>query len=106
MIICTDEDNPKLPTKGGLARYLGISRETIYDWSSKYEEFSDIVEDLFAEQEDMLIQNGLTNKFNASITKVILTKHGYREGVDMTTNDKDLPTPIASVSRNDSISED
>ena len=29
-----------------------------------------------------------------TIAKVLLTKHGYREGIDQTTNDKDLPTPI------------
>jgi len=84
----------KIPTKGGLARYLGVARETLYDWASKYKEFSDIMEDLGAEQEDRLINNGLSGSYNPTISKVLLTKHGYREGIDQTTNDKDLPIPI------------
>lgn len=84
----------KLPTKGGLARYLGVSRETLYAWSKEKPEFSDIMEDLGAEQEDKLINNGLSGDYNPTIAKVLLTKHGYREGIDNTTNDKDLPTPL------------
>lgn len=76
----------KIPTKGGLARYLGVARETLYDWASKYPEFSDIMEDLGAEQEERLINNGLSGTYNQTITKVLITKHGYREGVDNTSN--------------------
>ena len=57
-------------------------------------EFSAIIEQLQAEQEDRLINNGLSGNYNPTIAKVLLTKHGYREGVDQTTNDKDLPTPV------------
>ena len=84
----------KLPTKGGLAVYLGVARETLYDWASKYDEFSDIMEELGAIQEERLINNGISGDYNPTIAKVLLTKHGYREGIDQTTNDKDLPTPI------------
>lgn len=84
----------KLPTKGGLAVYLGVARETLYDWASKYDEFSDVMEQLGAIQEERLINNGISGDYNPTIAKVLLTKHGYREGIDQTTNDKDLPTPI------------
>ena len=75
----------KIPTKGGLARYLGVSRDTLYEWSREHKEFSDIMEELGAEQEDRLINNGLSGDYNPTIAKVLLTKHGYREGIDATT---------------------
>lgn len=72
----------KLPTKGGLARFLGVSRETLYAWSKEKPEFSDIMEQIGAEQEDKLINNGLSGDYNSTIAKVLLTKHGYRDAVD------------------------
>jgi hypothetical protein len=77
----------KVPTKGGLARYLGVARDTLYDWASKYPEFSDIMEEIGAEQEDRLINNGLSGDYNPTIAKVLLTKHGYREGLEQTAKD-------------------
>jgi hypothetical protein len=82
------EDRPvysvkvKLPTKGGLAVYLKVSRETLYQWADEHKLFSDIMEELGAIQEDRLINNGLSGDYNPTISKVLLTKHGYREGVD------------------------
>lgn len=99
------EDRPtysikvKLPTIEGLAVYLKVSRDTIYDWEKKYKEFSYILTQLRAEQADKLINNGLSGDYNPTIAKVLLTKHGYREGIDQTTNDKDLPAPIMPLNR-------
>jgi len=89
----------KMPSKGGLAVYLGVSRETLYAWAKEKPEFSDIMEQMGAIQEDRLLNKGLSGDYSPVIAKVLLTKHGYREGIDQTTNDKDLPTPIASVQR-------
>ena len=81
----------KLPTKGGLARYLGVARSTLYEWAGQHQDFSDIMEELGAEQEDRLINNGLSGDYNPTIAKVLLTKHGYREGIEQTGLDgKDL----------------
>ncbi len=82
-----------LPTKGGLARHLDVSRETLYAWAKEKPEFSDIMEQLGALQEERLINNGLSGDYNPTIAKVLLTKHGYREGIDATTNDKDIVLP-------------
>ncbi len=69
------------PTVAGLSLYIGISRDTVYDWSSQPEkaEFSDIVSRLMAKQELLLVSNGLKGDFNASITKLALTKHNYSD---------------------------
>ena len=45
-----------------------------------------------AAQASQLIQNGLVNNYNATITKLMLTKHGYRDKqeVDHTTDGKPI----------------
>lgn len=80
-----------LPNIGGLAVHLKVRRSTLYEWEREHEDFSDIMEHLRAIQENRLINGGLSGSYNPTISKVILTKHGYREGIDQTTNDKDLP---------------
>lgn len=69
------KSNNYLPTLEGLAVHLEIGRQTIYDWYHAHKEFSYIVEQLLAAQASMLQQNGLVNNYNASITKLLLTKH-------------------------------
>lgn len=81
-----------IPSIEGLALFIGITRTTVYDWRKDEEkaDFSYIVEEVLAKQARSLLNNGLNGKFSPAITKVILTKHGYREGVDHTTNEKDI----------------
>jgi hypothetical protein len=78
------KDNSYLPTIEGLAVHLGVARQTLYDWTDPksdrfHEEFSDILEQLKAAQASQLIQNGLVNNYNSTITKLMLTKHGYND---------------------------
>lgn len=80
-----------LPTIEGLALYLEIHKDTIYEWEKIHPEFSDVIGDLRAKQAKELINKGLSGDYNPTIAKVLLTKHGYREGIDQTTNNKDLP---------------
>jgi len=70
-----------LPSIEGLSEYLGVARSTIYEWAKdeKKKEFSDILEKVLAAQGKKLINSGLLGKFNSTITKVMLTKHGYRD---------------------------
>lgn len=96
----------KIPTKGGLAVALGVSRETLYAWAKEKPIFSDIMEQLGAIQEERLINNGLSGDYNPTIAKVLLTKHGYREGTDVTTNDKDMPTPLLNALPNNNSDEE
>jgi predicted RNase H-like nuclease (RuvC/YqgF family) len=69
----------KLPTIEGLARYLKISRSTLYLWQKEHEEFSDIIEELQQKQTESLINNGLSGSYNSTIAKVLLTKQGYTD---------------------------
>ena len=91
-----DDDYEPIPTIAGLAIHLKIARDTVYDWvkQDKKGEFSDIVDDLLARQEMKLITGGIMGEFNASITKLALTKHGYTDKKELS-NDPDNPLPSA-----------
>lgn len=74
----------KIPSIEGLALHLKISRDTVYDWEKKYPDFSYIIEELRLTQASKLINKGTTGEYNSTITKVLLSKHGYREAVEQT----------------------
>lgn len=86
--------NVKIPSKGGLAIALGVSRETLYAWAKEYPEFSDIMDAMGAKQEAALIGKGLSGDYNSTIAKVLLTKHGYRDAVDSDLTSKGKALPI------------
>ena len=72
------------PSVVGLCVYIGIVSSTAYKW--RYEddkqEFSsilDIVEDI---QHIQLAHNGTLGIYNPTITKLMLTKHGYSDKID------------------------
>lgn len=103
----------KLPKAEGLARYLKVHRDTLYDWAKKYPEFSDILEQINQEQAERLINSGLAGTYNPTIAKLVLGKHGYKEQAetDITSAGKAIPSPILvnlkpDVSDNDSGTED
>lgn len=83
-----------LPTIEGLAYHLGIHKDTIYEWRKEKPEFSELIDKLLHKQADSLISNGLSGEYNPTIAKVLLTKHGYREGIetDITTNGETINT--------------
>lgn len=73
----------RIPSIAGLAVVLNKTRETLYAWAKDPEkqEFSDILKELMAKQENDLLNKGLSGEFNSTITKLILTKHGHSEKV-------------------------
>ena len=72
-----------IPSVAGLACEIGVSRETCYAWAKdETKVFSDILSTISKSQERQLLQGGLSSRFNASITKMILTKHGYSDRVE------------------------
>lgn len=89
--ICDDTEEDKenriarkvrLPSIEGLAYYIKVNKDTIYEWCKVHPEFSDVIDDLRAKQADRLLNNGLAGTYNPTIAKVLLTKHGYRDAVD------------------------
>ena len=94
----TDFEDP-VPTVAGLACVLGVTRKTIYEWVKDETKgaFCDILEELGQRQERVLVRGGLGGDFNAPISKMMLTKHGYSDKVenDHTSSDGSLyPTRI------------
>lgn len=88
--LCEDEDKKvKIPTIEGLAVHLGVNKSTVYLWRKLHTPFSDLIEDLLARQGDRLVNKGLSGDYNPTIAKVLLTKHGYREGHEHTGADGD-----------------
>jgi len=87
-----------VPSVSGLAVYLNKARSTIYSWAKDDDKkpFSDLLEILLAKQEKMLLNGGLSGTFNASITKLMLSKHDYSEKKTEVVDYRDL-TPWSSI---------
>lgn len=80
-----------LPLMASLALTLKVNKSTLYEWAKKNEEFSDVLDELHAEQEKRLLLHGLTGDYNPLITKLILSaRHDYKEKTDVTSGDKPL----------------
>lgn len=86
----------KLPSVAGLAVYLKVSRSSIYEWAKQHPEFSDMLERILAEQEKRVVENGLSGEYNATISKLVLAKHGYRDESDITSGGEPITTLSAS----------
>ena len=72
-----------VPSVAGLACEIGISRETCHAWAKdEAKEFSDILKAIAKSQERQLVRGGLSNAFNSSITKMMMTKHEYSDRVE------------------------
>lgn len=95
------EQGNAIPTVAGLAFALGVNRDTVYRWASVHPEFSDILKSIATAQEMLLIDGGLNGDFNSTITKLMLTKHGYSDKQETTVNGdmnvKVETTPISSI---------
>lgn len=70
----------QLPTIEGFASYLDISKRVLYDWRDKYPEFLHALEKIEREQQQRLIDKGLSGEYNPTIAKLVLAaNHGMKE---------------------------
>ena len=92
-----------IPSIEGMAEHLGLHRDTLYDWArQESKEFSDILGKLLQKQQKVLINKGLSNKFNSAITKLVLGKHGFHDKMDqdIISSDKSMqPNVIELVAK-------
>lgn len=89
----------RLPSIEGLAYAIKVSKETLYQWEKEYPEFSDVMQDLRAKQAKTLMEKGLSGDYNPTIAKVLLTKHGYREGRELTGEDGAPLLPVDGATK-------
>lgn len=105
----TGREQTALPTIEGFAIYLGVTKKTLYNWAEKYEEFLHALDEILTHQGNQLINDGIYGgkEVNATIVKLLLqNNHGMKERQDVTTNDRDLPTPLLNgISNNNSAPE-
>lgn len=80
-----------VPSNQGLAAYLGITTQTVYDWKKQKSkrDFSYTLERLQDLQALTLINKGLGGIFNANLTKLMLVNHGYHDKQETTLSNPD-----------------
>lgn len=84
----------KVPSVAGLACEIGVRRETCHAWAKDPDnDFSNILSVIAEKQERVLVNNGLDGAFNAPITKMMLSKHGYSDRIE---NDVKIFNPTIS----------
>jgi hypothetical protein len=70
----------QLPTIEGLSLHLGVALSTVYLWAKEYPEFSESLELIKSNQKERLLSKGLSNEYNSTIAKLILSSnHGMSE---------------------------
>lgn len=88
-----------VPSNVGLARVLEVNRSTLYLWGGDKNkpEFHDILEEIQATQERVLLNKGLNGTYNSNIVKLLLGKHGYVQQKDNTLSNKDGSPLFGSI---------
>lgn len=70
-----------IPSRVGLCCWIGIAKPTSFEWEETYPKFSATLKAVEALQERAALNNGITGKFNSTITKLVLANHGYHEKI-------------------------
>lgn len=78
-----------VPSNAGLACYIGTTKASITAWGHENEEFSELLQSIQVLQEKKLLNGGLAGVFNAPITKMMMTKHGYSDKIEQDNTSSD-----------------
>ena len=98
-----------VPSVAGLSCYLDVAKSSIYKYRDESPRFSDTLERIESLQEKMLLKGGLMGDFNPTITKLMMSNHGYSEKqqVDNTSSDGSMkPVPALTPEIAKAISKD
>jgi hypothetical protein len=83
-----------LPTIEGFALFLGVNKTSLYEWEKLHPEFSNALNKIRTEQQQRLLNSGLSGDYNSTIAKLVLSaNHGMREKTetDITSGGKPIP---------------
>jgi len=70
----------ELPQITGFAQKLGVSRQTLLDWTKAHPEFLDTYNHCLALQEQMIVGNAMLNRYNPYFAQFMLKNcHGWRD---------------------------
>lgn len=86
-----------VPTVAGLACEISVGRRTLQEWAAADDVISRTLELLKAKQERLLASGGLGGTMNPTITKLMLSNHGYSDKVDNTSSDGSMTPKASSV---------
>src|SRR5210317_1091743 len=82
-----EEFDHAIPSVVGLCGVVNRSRSTLYKWAEDEKHpFSDILRKINEVQEETLLSRGLTGQYNATIAKLVMGKHGYKDQVNSDVN--------------------
>ena len=90
----------KLPTIEGFALFIGVSKRVLYEWEQKHDDFMHALDKIRTEQQQRLINSGLSKEYSSTIAKLILSSnHNMVEKTqaDVTHN---MPEPLLNALRN------
>lgn len=86
---CKEEE--KLISLCGYSVYIGTCEKVMYDWANANAQFRKSLDIIKQKSKEMLIVKGLGNKYNSTITKLMLSSnHGMREGTDVTSGGESI----------------
>jgi hypothetical protein len=70
----------KLPTIEGFALFIGVNKTSLYEWEKIHDEFSNALGKIRTEQQQRLLDKGLSGEYNSTIAKLVLSaNHGMSE---------------------------
>lgn len=78
----TGKEQMHLPKIESFAKWLGVHKDTLYEWAKKYPEFSDALNAIMLSQAEQLIDDGIYGgkEVNSTIVKLLLqNNHGMKE---------------------------